>query len=312
MLIKDIDKVLDMRIVLRLRQSTDLFKSTAKITKPMSVYIYLEDEKTMMTTYFRKADVSNDSGLFLKKYNAIELEDAYAITSRINNQKDLFIIGELLNLPSVVINRSDMNSGFLNVYMRFHRTMAPEISKLLAKYTMDKDNSRVQWLGPSMGIINIINIINSQYPISVITYITSLDQENLEFVRRFEGIEFLLEIKNVRTIDDGFGSILYTSEKTVIGRDDGIKIISEEDGVYEMILRNKILSEVRERANRAHISRLRYFVKIINEKAEVTVFLPTDQIYEYYSILFDLARETDTDISLKYMLPYSTDIWDFI
>jgi hypothetical protein len=42
------------------------------------------------------------------------------------------------------------------------------------------------------------------------------------------------------------------------------------------------------------------------------VFLPTASIYEYYSIIFDVARKTENRVVVRHLLPYTQDVWNFV
>ena len=81
------------------------------------------------------------------------------IDTRIKNTKDLAVIEKLTDLPSLVINRSDMSKGFFYVYARFHNSDLPMVSNLLSQYTPDKDNSRLEWLDPNHGIMKIADLV---------------------------------------------------------------------------------------------------------------------------------------------------------
>lgn len=149
--------------------------------------------------------------MLLNKFNAASRDDAYVVDSRINNLKDLAIIGKLLELPSFVINRADICKGFLNIYSRFHSSQIDAVSDLLAQYTSDSENSRVEWLGPSPGLMYVMDLINSEYPISVVTFDVSLhgDEKRGDHCRRtlnYWGIEEQPEQGRPHEIHSIFGS----------------------------------------------------------------------------------------------------------
>lgn len=308
MKVKDIDKLLDMRLVLRLRQSTELFDATANISKPLPVFIYEDDGKMFMSTYFPKESDRKDLSLLLRKFEADEKEDSFVTTTRINNVKDLAIIGKLLDLPSMTLNRADMSSGFLNIYARFHSCNLGEVSHILSEYTSDLDNSRVEWLGPSPGIIQIMDLINSQYPVSLVTYEIKDDDNSSNCLSRAGNV--LVEVKGTDS-DNEFQSVLYAGTEREDKLPGGATRISPNEGVYRYTFSNRFLGIVRDRANRAHIIRMRFFVKPLNGKLEVSTFLPTSQVYEYYSILYDVERVESNSIVVKYLMPYSSVVWDF-
>ena len=52
MLVRDIDRKLDMRLVLRVRQNTEFFSAIADIRTKLPVFIYGKNGESWMSTYF--------------------------------------------------------------------------------------------------------------------------------------------------------------------------------------------------------------------------------------------------------------------
>ena len=311
MLVRDIDRKLDMRVILRVRQNTELFDLTREIKGKFPVFLFGRDGETWMSTYFPKETKSNKLEIALKKFRGIEKENSFVIDSRINNVKDLKIINKLMEIPSFIVNRSDMNNGFLNVYARFHSTQLSMVSENLSVYTEDIENSRVEWLGPNPGIIKTMDLINSEYPVSVVTYIIKLNGEDRTMSELAHNVDSMAEMKNSQMSDGKFKAVLY-SNSTSAGLIEGVNAISKDDGIFELETGNDILATIRDASNSDHIMRLRYFVKPRDGNLEVTVFLPSAILYEYYSVLYNISRKMKGKILAKYILPYSQDIWDFI
>ena len=311
MLVRDIDRKLDMRVILRVRQNTELFDLTKEIKGKFPVFLFGRDGETWMSTYFPKETKSNKLEIALKKFRGIEKENSFVIDSRINNVKDLKIINKLMEIPSFIINRSDMNNGFLNVYARFHSSQLSMVSENLSVYTEDIENSRVEWLGPNPGIIKTMDLINSEYPVSVVTYIIKLNGEDRTMSELAHNVDSMAEMKSSQMSDGKFKAVLYSNSASA-GLIEGVNAISKDDGIFELETGNDILATIRDASNSDHIMRLRYFVKPRDGNLEVTVFLPSAILYEYYSVLYNIARKMKGKILAKYILPYSQDIWDFI
>ena len=311
MLVRDIDRKLDMRVILRVRQNTELFDLTREIKGKFPVFLFGRDGEIWMSTYFPKETRSNKLEIALKKFRGIEKENSFVIDSRINNVKDLKIINKLMEIPSFIINRSDMNNGFLNVYARFHSSQLSMVSENLSVYTEDIENSRVEWLGPNPGIIKTMDLINSEYPVSVVTYIIKLNGEDRTMSELAHNVDSMAEMKNSQMSDGKFKAVLYSNSASA-GLIEGVNAISKDDGIFELETGNDILATIRDASNSDHIMRLRYFVKPRDGNLEVTVFLPSAILYEYYSVLYNIARKMKGKILAKYILPYSQDIWDFI
>ncbi len=311
MLVRDIDRKLDMRVILRVRQNTELFDLTREIKGKFPVFLFGRDGEIWMSTYFPKETRSNKLEIALKKFRGIEKDNSFVIDSRINNVKDLKIINKLMEIPSFIINRSDMNNGFLNVYARFHSSQLSMVSENLSAYTEDVENSRVEWLGPNPGIIKTMDLINSEYPVSIVTYIIMLNGEDRTMSELAHNVDSIAEIKNSQMNDGKFKAVLYSNSASA-GLIEGVNAISKDDGIFELETGNNILAMIRDASNSDHIMRLRYFVKPRDGNLEVTVFLPSAILYEYYSVLYNVARKMKGKILAKYILPYTQDIWEFI
>ncbi len=311
MLISDIDRRLDMRLVIKVRQDNELFNATSDLGIKLPTYVYGVDGSAWISTYFPKNLKGNSMMLILNRFNAATREDSYVVDSRINNVKDLAIIGKLIDLPSFVINRADMYRGFLNIYSRFHSSQIDAVSDLLAQYTSDSDNARVEWLGPSPGVMKVMDIINSEYPLSVVSYEFSMDNEDENIIALANEPGVIGELKNSENRESCLKLIVY-SDHPISNPIKGLEPISLHDHLYEFRFSSSFVTSVRDAANAEHIMRLRYFLKPVDGKLRINVFLPTSTIYEYYSILYNIARKKEHDITIRHLLPYSPDIWEFL
>ena len=310
MLVRDIDRKLDMRLVIKVRQSTEFFSAIADMHTKLPVFIYGKSGEAWMSTYFTRDSRNAKIDMLLSRFHAIEKENSFVVDTRINNVKDLAVINKLMRLPSFIVNRSDMSGGFINIYARFHSSQADAVSSLLAEYTADGMNARVDWLGPSPGITSIMNLINSEYPVSLVTYELPMNGSE-ESLREILSGEVMAEASNTQGNDGSFSTVLY-SQNPIHGNVEGLSPISPDDCLYSMEMRNSFLTMVRDKANEQHIMRTRFFIKPAGERLQITVFLPTTSTYEYYSIIFDVARKTENRVAVKHLLPYTQDIWNFV
>lgn len=313
MLVRDIDRKLNRRLVISLKQSTELFEATRKFNQTLPATVFVEDNATYLNVFFPK-DNENDTQfkILLRRFDAIERKDGYVVKDRINNIKDMKIVNELLSIPSMALNRLDIYKGEMHFYSRFHDNYLPEVSEALSRYTADGENTRIEWLGPSPGIINILEQINSRYPISLLSYQVPVDPDDEILNSVISDVPHLLEIENSHTHENRFKTLLYSGKPLVDLEPHEIRTISNEDMIYETYGSNKLLSEVRKRANEIPVIRLRYFVKKVGNSMEVDLFIPTNQTHEYYSLLYQIAKDEDYKLIVKNYIPYGNEIWDFI
>ena len=311
MKISDIDRKLDKRIILKVRQSTELFHATSAIDIKLPTYVYQVEGTTRICTYFPKNLRMTNILLLFDKFKAVEREQSYVIDSRINNKKNLAIIDKLCNLPSFVVSRADISKGFLNVYGRFHHSYMKEVSTLLSQYTEDKENARVEWIGPIPGLMKIMDDINYEYPVSLLTYNIKLTQEGQDLRDVLYEPGTIGELRNSEEKNGLMKAIVYTNHR-ITREIEGLIPVSEDDFIYEFSYTNELLKEIRVIANNNHIMRIRYFIRESEEKLKASVFVPTASVYEFSSIIFDLARAYEGKIEVENLMPYSSDVWDLI
>lgn len=309
--ISEIDKKLDMRLVLRLRQENELFNFTRGIDRTIPAFIFSSEDRTYLTAFFDRSISGLERSGSLRSLNPEITEKYTVITSRINNVESMKIVNELLSGESVTLNRVDITRGFINVYTRFHSSMLDGVSETLSRYVTQNGDSRIEWLGPSPGIRWILELINREYPLSVITYTVPLSEGDLALSEGREGKKALLEVKSDVIRNSGFPCILYSTwDKGIVHPT--IHPVSQRDGIYEVDLKNSFLLEVADEANRKHIIRTKKFVRVLGERMEVTVFLPSIQRQEYYSILYAIARKENNRLTVKYLFDYVPDALDFL
>lgn len=311
LLVRDIDRKLDVRVVLRLRQRTDFFNATKDLGMTLPAFIYGKEEQTWMSTFLPKSSRNQKIDLLKLKFNGVELENSVVVDTRINNIKDLAIVKEISQIPSFVINRSDISDGFLNIYGRFHSSQIEVVSNLLADYTADSENSRVDWLGPSPGIIKIMESVNEIYPLSLVSYRVSIDEDEKEYTDLFTEPGIMAEVRN-NMYRSGKISVIVYSGSPLENKYPFLETISSKDGVYQFDVSNRFHNAVRDYANERHIMRNRYFIKHVGNKLEMQVLLPTSSLYEYSSILYEMTRKHKNNVVVTALLPFSSDIWDFV
>ncbi len=308
----DVDKKLNMRLVLSLRQENDLFLISRNSDTVIPVFTFSKEGKTFLSAFFNKKDLSQAGAVKLKNLGAETTEDSYVVTSRINNVQSMKVINELLSLPYIVLNRVDMKSGNMNFYFRFHSNKLAEVSEIVSRYVVNSEDARVVWLGPSPGLKWIMDLINSEYHLSIITYQVPADGVP-DFLKSLpEHNDFLLEVRSNVLSNESFPCILYTRLPLRDNISMGIESISPNEGIYGIQLYNKFLLEVKKEADEKHIIRNRLFVRLTDGMLEVVVFLPTSYVRDYYSVLYSIARREGHPLIVKYLFEYEENAWEFL
>ena len=311
MFIRDIDKKVDRRVVLRLRQSTDFFKSVMDLDMVLPVFIFSKGSETWMSTYFPKSEMSQKMDLLIRKYNGVEKENSFVVDTRINNIQDLAIIDKFLDVPSFIVDRSDISNGFLNIQGRFHHSQSEKVSNLLSQLTVDSENARIDFIGPSDGLMSITDKTHSLYSLSVVGYRVPIEEEERPYTNIISDENSIAEMRNNRYCNGRISAVLYSNApmEEELGNE---SIISAQDGIYQIEVPNKFHNLVRIAANERNILRTRYFIRKRADDLDIYVFLPTRGLYEYYSTLFEISRNNGNHLQVTTLMPYSNEIWDII
>ena len=138
----DIDKILDRRMVLTMKQDNEIFLASREIEARIPINILEEgDEKYMLINFPSSFGDVQKNRIFLKKYDAKNIGSHYVIRERINHVEKWKYIHEIMNLPSVVVNRINLKGGLIAFYFRYHHSVNNKISNVI-QYFLHHISSR--------------------------------------------------------------------------------------------------------------------------------------------------------------------------
>lgn len=201
------------------------------------------------------------------------------------------IVNEILRVNSMVLDSIVVQDGKTHFYLRFHSSVNPEVSDILSRFTEDAENTRIESLGPSPGLISILKEINKVSPLGLVCYRIPLDQGERKLLK-FLNENDVAELCSSFIYEDEFRAVLYHSGQKQL-QSSSIKPVSARNSVYEIFLKNDFLYQLRVEANKFPILRLRTIVEKLVGSLVVSVFLPVSQMSECYALLFRLSRESD-------------------
>lgn len=155
----DIDKILDRRLVLTMKQDNEISRASKEVDARIPVGISEEHSgKIMLISFPRSFDETQQHRIFLKKYDARNIGTHYVIKFRLNLLEKWKCIEDIINTPSVVVDRINLKEGNLALHLRYHHSVQNRISNLLSYYTnfSNDEEGEIGTMDPSPGIINII------------------------------------------------------------------------------------------------------------------------------------------------------------
>lgn len=301
----DIDKILDRRMVLTMKQDNEIFQASKEIEARIPINILEEDDKKYILINFPGSfgEVQKNK-IFLKKYEAKNIGSHYVIKERINHVDKWKYINEIMNVPSVVVNRINLKQGLIAFYFRFHHSVKNVISNILSNYT-DGEDGWIETMDQTPGILKILDRLDQFYSLGMIQVSVPLSEEERKEVG-FIRDDFIGESKNNFRSGNGISAIVYTGG---VINNPHLDEIDGNYGLYSMNLEDQTLLGWREKLNTIPVIRFRQFVRIRNNELHILTLLPYSQIDLAYGAFFEEIGEINRhDATLYFASKYDRNI----
>ncbi|MCL6014219.1 MAG: hypothetical protein M1323_01160 [Candidatus Thermoplasmatota archaeon] len=301
----DIDRVLDRRMVLTMKQDNEIFQASREVNARIPVTISDEQGKKFLFINFPGSfGEPQKNRIFLKKYDAKNIGTHYVIKSRINHVDKWKYINDLINVPSVVVNRINLKDGLLAFYFRYHHSVKNRISCILSKYT-DGEEGQIETIGPTPGLISIMDRMHEVFTLGMIQISIPVN-DHRNFNEKFLKEGYISESSNNIHSGHGLSAIIYTGSAV---DDNTLNVIDSKSGIYSVNFEDPMLTEWRNRMMDIPVIRFRQFMRIVDNELKVITMLPYSQIDQAYRSFFQTMEKTgNEDISLDFSLKYNREI----
>ena len=310
----DIDKILDRRMVLTMKQDNEIFLASREIEARIPINILEEgDKKYMLINFPSSFGEVQKNRIFLKKYDAKNIGTNYVIRERINHVEKWKYIQEIMNLPSVVVNRINLKGGLIAFYFRYHHSVKNKISNILSNYT-DGDDGQIETMDPSPGILKILDRLDQFYSLGMVQVSIPLTEEERTLVG-FVRDDFIGESTNNLIIGEstnnlisgnGINAIVYTGEPV---ENPQLNEIYGESGLYGMNLKDNTLQGWREKLNRIPVIRFRQFLRIRNNDLHILTLLPYSQTdLDYRAFFEEICENNRHNATLDFVSKYDRSV----
>ena len=311
MLIKEADKRLDKICTIAFRQGSVWFKMAERIKRRTPVTIFEEDDQAFLQIYFYKEELPPKFvPTIMASKTAVEKRSYYSLTEKIKNAGDLGIIARILAINSVIASEAYLYGNELTFTFRFHHSVIEQINDVIVNGCARNDSVRLVYLGPSPGIIALLEAINSLDKLSVVRFSIPFALDN-PFVQEAmkERIDAISEAEGrVKTLG-GYRVLLYPKKQLHTPFIE----ISKEDLVYQGEAMDPRIELERERGDNARIPRMAVFMRVRRNRLMDTTFVPAAEVDEFVSILMGIAEELgDRGPMLEICSPLTADMWDWL
>ena len=241
---------------------------------PMSLYVH---EKEMGFNFFVDSPNKEETEL-LRFYDPIRLGTLSMITQLIDLQVLRLFYENIASVSRMVLGSFYSNGKYLFVDFRFPNTCLDEVNKImksLGSFSFDVSLTR---LGPSKGLINTLNEIESRIPLTVVDF-SYIDNNQEEYISEW------------RTVFDPLGAVSYGKDgKGDIERIDLSK--SPLAPLLSLLLKDKLQPAG-------------FFENHTGGRVQSKLIIPTILAKAFFIRYFS-ATEKVTGIDLQRIVPYGT------
>ena len=282
-----------------------LLKLSRLVRSSIPVLFDTSSGSIMMTAYIPKDEVTSSSNftkfLNVKRETAESLVVDFPLEMEVSD-----CLREISIIPSVSSLLFNVENGKLLVRFHFHHNSGEELSLLLQKY-MGRFFDEVI-IRPALGIVSHIRWKDESVPVSVIAYDipSAVYNDPLTVPMLKEGA--IAELSNDTSKTGIHRVILYTPHKI-----DKVGIeISREEGIYMIPVNNDFLNALVDIQNLNGFQRFYVFVKYVEDRLRIIVFLRQKDVRNYLSVLFSLSSKVGIRTTLVLSDRVSDGIWEYL
>ena len=305
MLIKEIERKLDMECRFTIARGGSILKLSRFVRSSIPVLFNTSFRNNTLTAYIPKDEVTSSSNftkfLNVKRETTENIVVDFPLESEVSD-----CLREISIIPSVSSILLNIESGKLIVRFHFHHSFGGELSELLQKY-MDKFFEDVI-IRPAHGIISLLQRKDENVPVSVLVYDipSAVYTDPLIVPILQEGT--IAELSNDTSKVGIHRIILYTSHKIEkIGTE-----ISKDEGIYDIPVNNDFLNALVDIQNSNGLQRFYVFIKYVENKLRIIVFLRNRDVRSYLNVLFSLTSRIGIKTNLVFSDRICESIWEYL
>ena len=311
MLIKDADKKLDMMCGIAKAYDPQWLSAAKKMEKPTSAYLLSNSGGSILQFCFKKVDLPVLEVPIASSDTTFEERPSfYMVSSKVDASEDFSHISELMEVPSVVASRFQLYGGELTMQFRFHHSVSEKVNEVLETLINRGSSTRISYVGPSPGIMQILQGIHDEGALNVIRY-TFRQEVYSEYFPFLEAKDpgALAEIEYRYRTEQGSRVIVYSD--TSSGRN--LSTISQDDMVFESSYAGGLVLANIGRSEGSTAPGVASFVRSLGGSIECTDFVPADWSDEYISAFFSgTSKLNENKPVLELYCPLSHEIWNWL
>ncbi len=308
MLIRDIDRKLDRRLVIKFKGKSEFFSIFEKYEGYAPAYGYRQNDEAFLDVFIPKTKGGPVSTL-LKSFSVANKGEYSVIRAKTGRgDSGVRIFSELHEVPSMIRSGLYVQGGYLHTELRFHHSYAGKVSDLIGEITKESDWLSLHSLGPSPGIVSMLDEINSHLPLFVIGY-EGVTPPN-PVTEQIRG-ERITEPNLSFVTPEGYSVVSYSDGPLPDGANKSV--ISKEDGIVAGFGSTPFALDVWRKSGDAHIPRFAVFGKVSAGKFVAYTFIPRLMANEQLRIIYEVSeKHPDSGFKLTMFTPYDKGLWDVL
>ena len=167
-MIKNIEKLLDFKLSLSfpVNEFVSLFFEKEK---PVPTNLYLKDEETWIDLFLKDVGKEKDLPL-IESLNPIYLDGLTVVSEKLNAPGFLNMYKDLISLSSVLPTGFFLKDKRAFVSFRFHRKDKSSILSILQDSISKLKGIKIDYMGPTDGVISELTNIDSRIPLAIVNY----------------------------------------------------------------------------------------------------------------------------------------------
>lgn len=301
MLLRDIDKALDMQCKLVIKGTGKIFTLSRSLN--IEIPLLILEKSNEFRAYLEKSKENEDISSYL---GAREENSMYVIDNLLVDSVVWNILFSLNKINSVSPQILTIENGNIVTRLRFHHDYLKEVSETIAEFIVPSGEKVIEIdIEPCKGLSNLFENRNKRSPMSVLSFevpANVYDDENVLNILRKGAI---IELTNNKVSENARCGILFSNYNP-----GGLAHLAEN--IYEISIKNLFLNSLSDLADFKGIKRFSIFGKLQNERIKIIVFLNRIDVNKYLTVLFSLVKENNLDIYLSLCQRYDYSIWEFL
>ena len=305
MLLKDIDKILDMECRIIFNKDDRAFSLSKATGHTFQGSIDSKGGERILSVFIPKMDTELDNKSINFLTQTAESEGFLVATLQI--EKSIFdLLSSLNKVDSTTSFNITIEKGQLTVRFRFHHKVIPQISEVLTQYDILKHLVKELNLFPSTGFIEHLDIKNKESPIHVLEYAIPFSLlKNKAVKSEFENGAIAEVVSDLSDSKD-HGMIIYGKKNSK----SGLKPIAVKSNIYEVPLDVGTLNVILNLFNAEGIKRHNIFYRKVGDDLRVVTFLERSYAMKHISESFAFYSRLKIPVSLTLSMDYGSEIWE--